>query len=103
MVDVFDGAGRLVRRLVPVGGALNAPWSMALAPTDFGAFSGALRVANVGDGTIAAFDAASGRPLGSLTRPDAMASLAASTCSEAEIRNPPRAARSAATLNRNKR
>ena len=49
---------------------MNAPWSTALAPTDFGAFSGALLVANVGDGTIAAFDAASGRPLGSLTKPD---------------------------------
>ena len=70
LVNVFDGAGRLVRRLIPAGGVLNAPWSMALAPTDFGAFSGALLVANVGDGTIAAFDAASGRPLGSLTKPD---------------------------------
>lgn len=70
LVDVFDDAGRLLRRLVPAGGALNAPWSMAVAPAGFGAFGGALLVANVGDGTIAAFDAASGRALGALTRPD---------------------------------
>jgi uncharacterized protein (TIGR03118 family) len=70
LVDVFDGAGRLIRRLVPTGGALNAPWSLALAPAGFGAFSGALLVANAGDGTIAAFDTASGRALGALTRPD---------------------------------
>ena len=70
LVNAFDGAGRLMRRLVLAGGALNAPWSMALAPDDFGAFSGALLVANAGDGTIAAFDAASGRSLGALTGPD---------------------------------
>jgi uncharacterized protein (TIGR03118 family) len=49
---------------------LNAPWSLALAPPGFGAFSGALLVANAGDGTIAAFDTASGQALGALTRPD---------------------------------
>jgi len=70
LVNVFDGAGRLVRRLVAAGGALNALWSLALAPADFGAFGGALLVANAGDGTIAAFDLASGRPLGRLARPD---------------------------------
>jgi uncharacterized protein (TIGR03118 family) len=69
-VNVFDGAGRLMRRLVSAGGALNAPWSLALAPADFGTFSGALLAANAGDGTITAFDAASGRPLGALTQPD---------------------------------
>jgi uncharacterized protein (TIGR03118 family) len=68
LVNAFDATGRLVRRLVPVGGALNAPCSMALAPADFGTFGGALLVANAGDGTIAAFDPESGRPLGLLTR-----------------------------------
>jgi uncharacterized protein (TIGR03118 family) len=70
LVDVFDDSGRLLRRLVPPGGALNAPWSMAVAPAGFGAFGGALLVANVGDGTITAFDATSGQALGTLTRPD---------------------------------
>jgi uncharacterized protein (TIGR03118 family) len=59
--------------LVPAGSALNAPWNVALAPADFGAFGGALLVANAGDGTIAAFDPASGRPLGRFTKPDGAA------------------------------
>ncbi|MFO1271041.1 MAG: TIGR03118 family protein [Rubrivivax sp.] len=66
LVDVFDFGGRLLQRLVPAGGALNAPWGLAVAPAGFGAFSGALLVANGGDGTIAAFDTASGRLLGTL-------------------------------------
>lgn len=70
LVNAFDAAGRLVRHLGVAGGALNAPWSLALAPADFGAFGGALLVANAGDGTIAAFDTASGRLLGRLARPD---------------------------------
>jgi uncharacterized protein (TIGR03118 family) len=73
LVNAFDGAGRLVRRLVPPDTGLNAPWSVALAPADFGPFGGALLVANAGDGTIAAFDATSGRPLGALTWPDGTA------------------------------
>jgi uncharacterized protein (TIGR03118 family) len=70
LVNVFDETGRLVRRLIDAGGALNAPWSMVIAPADFGMFSGALLVANAGDGTITAFDVTSGRPLGSLARSD---------------------------------
>lgn len=70
LLNVFDGAGQLVRRLVPLGGALNAPWSIALAPADFDALSGALLVANSGDGTITAFDVGSGRSLGALTGSD---------------------------------
>ena len=38
---------------------MNAPWGIALAPASFGAFGGDLLVANFGDGTINAFDAAS--------------------------------------------
>jgi uncharacterized protein (TIGR03118 family) len=70
LVNVFDGTGQLVRRVVPTGGTLNAPWSVAIAPAGFGMFGGALLVANSGDGTIAAFDAASGRSLGTLRKPD---------------------------------
>jgi uncharacterized protein (TIGR03118 family) len=42
------------------GGKLNAPWGMAIAPAGFGKFGGDLLVANFGDGTIAAFDPATG-------------------------------------------
>src|SRR5262249_46205691 len=37
-----------------------SPWGLAIAPKTFGPFSGALLVANFGDGTIAAFDLATG-------------------------------------------
>ena len=30
-VDVFDTAGNLVQRLIPVGGKLNAPWAMVMS------------------------------------------------------------------------
>src|SRR5262249_12226097 len=41
-------------------GRLNSPWGMAIAPENFGPFSGALLVANFGDGTIAAFNRRTG-------------------------------------------
>jgi uncharacterized protein (TIGR03118 family) len=64
-VDVFDPDGRLLRR-VASRGALNAPWGLALAPTSFGKFGGALLVGNFGDGTINAYGPLTGRWLGSL-------------------------------------
>ena len=54
-VDAFDTAGNLVAR-VAQHGQLNAPWGLALAPADFGRFSGDLLVGNFGDGTINAFE-----------------------------------------------
>jgi uncharacterized protein (TIGR03118 family) len=54
-VDVFDTSGNFLDR-VASGGTLNAPWGLALAPSDFGAFSNDLLVGNFGDGTINAFD-----------------------------------------------
>lgn len=45
---------------------LNAPWGMVIAPDNFGEFSGALLVANFGDGTIMAYDRISGAELGYL-------------------------------------
>jgi uncharacterized protein (TIGR03118 family) len=63
LIDEFDAAGVLVRR-VATGGALNAPWGMALAPQGFGALSGALLVGNFGDGRINAYDASTGAFLG---------------------------------------
>lgn len=69
-VDAFDTTGHLVKRLVPVGGALNAPWGMAMAPANFGAFSNALLVANTGDGVVHAFDSTTGAPMGTLSMAD---------------------------------
>lgn len=58
-LDVFDTDGNLVQRLVSAG-ALNAPWGLAWAPTGFGKFGGDLLVGNFGDGTINAYDPATG-------------------------------------------
>ncbi|MFL6688827.1 MAG: TIGR03118 family protein [Alphaproteobacteria bacterium] len=65
-VDVFDFSGHLKKRLI-ANGPLNAPWGMALAPQDFGAFSGALLVGNFGNGRINAFNRDTGEFLGMLT------------------------------------
>jgi uncharacterized protein (TIGR03118 family) len=54
-VDAFDTSGNLVAR-VAQHGPLNAPWGLALAPADFGRFSGDLLVGNFGDGKINAFE-----------------------------------------------
>src|SRR4029079_1158276 len=54
-VDAFDTSGKLIMRLKS-GRWMNAPWGIALAPSDFGKFSGDLLVGNFGSGEIAAFD-----------------------------------------------
>jgi uncharacterized protein (TIGR03118 family) len=64
LVDVFDTQGTLRMHLIAAGGRLNAPWGLALAPTDFGTLSNALLVANFGDGIINAFDASTGNFIG---------------------------------------
>jgi uncharacterized protein (TIGR03118 family) len=64
-VDIYDTNGKLIKQLV-AGGALNAPWGLALAPSDFGTLSGALLVGNFGDGNINAYDAAAGTLIGSV-------------------------------------
>jgi uncharacterized protein (TIGR03118 family) len=53
-VDAFDLAGNLQGR-VAQHGQLNAPWGLALAPSDFGRFSNDLLVGNFGDGQINAY------------------------------------------------
>ena len=50
-VAVFDMSGNLVTNLVTQG-PLNSPWGLAIAPTSFGDFAGALLVGNFGDGKI---------------------------------------------------
>jgi uncharacterized protein (TIGR03118 family) len=54
-VSIFDVNGNFLKRAIS-GGNLNAPWGIALAPTTFGQFGGALLVGNFGDGTINAYD-----------------------------------------------
>ena len=64
-LNVFDQNGKLLKRLIS-NGPLNAPWGLALAPANWGAFGGALLVGNFGDGRINAFDRDSGAQLGTL-------------------------------------
>src|SRR5580704_17224815 len=56
-VTVFNLNGTLIANLVSEG-PLNSPWGMAIAPSSFGLFSGALLVGNFSDGKINAFNAA---------------------------------------------
>jgi uncharacterized protein (TIGR03118 family) len=53
-VDMYDTSGVLLQR-VATRGPLDAPWGLAMAPDDFGQFSGDLLVGNFGDGRINAF------------------------------------------------
>jgi uncharacterized protein (TIGR03118 family) len=64
-VEVYDTSGKWIRCFAERG-ALDAPWGVALAPTSFGRFGGALLIGNFGDGIINAFEPLSGRHLGSL-------------------------------------
>lgn len=64
-VDVFDTNGHLIRRLISHG-PLDAPWGLVRAPDQFGRFSHALLVGNVGNGHINAFDFKTGAFLGTL-------------------------------------
>ena len=60
-VDAYDTSGAILAR-VAQHGQLDAPWGLALAPANFGRFSGDLLVGNFGDGQINAFqETANGR------------------------------------------
>ncbi|MGY0500654.1 TIGR03118 family protein [Nocardia sp. FBN12] len=59
-VAEFDGAGKLVR-IIDDGGRLNAPWGVAIAPSNFGALSGKLLIGNFGGlGRVLAYDDTTG-------------------------------------------
>lgn len=60
VVDIFDQNGNFVKTFAS-GGTLNAPWGVVKTPASFGTFSNSILVGNFGDGTINAFDAASGK------------------------------------------
>jgi uncharacterized protein (TIGR03118 family) len=64
-VATFNLNGSLIANLVSEG-PLNSPWGMAIAPANFGPFSGALLVGNFTDGKINAFNATTGALLGTL-------------------------------------
>jgi uncharacterized protein (TIGR03118 family) len=70
LVDVFDLQGTLQTHLVATGGALNAPWGVALAPANFGKFSNMLLVGNFGDGKINVYDPSTGAMQGTLSNND---------------------------------
>ncbi|MHB8410406.1 MAG: TIGR03118 family protein [Candidatus Acidiferrales bacterium] len=64
-VSLFDANGNFVRRVISQG-QLNSPWGVVMATANFGQFSNDLLVGNFGDGTINAFDPATGSFLGAL-------------------------------------
>jgi uncharacterized protein (TIGR03118 family) len=68
-VDVFDLNGNKVKRLISHG-ALNSPWGLALAPANFGKFSGDLLVGNFGNGHINAYNLENGSARGHMLRPN---------------------------------
>ena len=68
-VVIFDTDGRKLVKLEN-GQWFNAPWGVALAPADFGAFSHRLLIGNFGDGSINAFDFASGKHVGAMLDTD---------------------------------
>jgi uncharacterized protein (TIGR03118 family) len=67
IVDVFDTNGNFVKRAIDVGGNLNAPWGVAIAPTGFGIFGGDLLVGNFGDGIINVYNPTTFAFVGQLT------------------------------------
>jgi len=64
-VNVFNNNGKLLLR-VQHNSTMNAPWGIAQAPGDFGAFSHRLIIANFGDGFLHAYNAVSGKHEGQL-------------------------------------
>ena len=59
-VRVYTPDGRMILKLES-GPWMNAPWGMAIAPSDFGPYGHSILVANFGSGWIAAFDPITGR------------------------------------------
>jgi len=66
VVDIFDLSGNFVKHFT-IKGSLNAPWGLAVAPSNFGQFSNDILVGNLGDGHITAFDPNTGANLGQLS------------------------------------
>jgi len=58
-VDLFSTDGTMVRRITS-DSHLNAPWGVVIPPAGFGSLAGDLLVGNFGDGTINAYNFATG-------------------------------------------
>ncbi len=71
-VDAFSLTGVFERRIVSLGGEVNSPWGLDIAPASFGAFAGDLLVGNFGDGTISVFNPLSGAFEGKLLGQDGL-------------------------------
>ena len=61
-VAIFSTDGKLVKTLINGDRHLNSPWGIALAPSNFGKFSGDLFVGNFGDGHINVYRPFAGKP-----------------------------------------
>ena len=68
LVGAFTPAGKLITWFEQVND-LNAPWGLAMAPSEFGTFSHHLLVGQFGSGEILAFNPASGAFAGKLLQP----------------------------------
>jgi uncharacterized protein (TIGR03118 family) len=68
-VGIYNTRLHLISTL-QYGSWFNAPWGVALAPSDFGPFSHRLLISNFGDGTIHAFNALTGEYVGAMLNPD---------------------------------
>ena len=68
-VDAFSLDGTFERRIVSMGGQVDSPWGLDIAPASFGSLAGDLLVGNFGDGTISAFDPTTGVFEGELLGP----------------------------------
>jgi uncharacterized protein (TIGR03118 family) len=64
-VGVFTPTGRLLVALQH-GPWFNAPWGIAMAPSDFGKFTHRLLIGNFGDGTVNAFNIVTGKHEGTM-------------------------------------
>ncbi len=62
---VFSPTGKLLLTLQH-GPWFNAPWGIAMAPGDFGKFTHRLLIGNFGDGTVHAFNTATGKHEGAM-------------------------------------
>jgi uncharacterized protein (TIGR03118 family) len=65
-VDAFSLDGTFEKRIASMGGPLNSPWGLDIAPASFGAIGGDLLVGNFGDGTISIFNPTTDAYLGKL-------------------------------------
>jgi uncharacterized protein (TIGR03118 family) len=71
-IDAFNLDGTFEKRIASLGGPINSPWGLDIAPASFGHFAGDLLVGNFGDGTISIFNPTTDAYLGKLLGKDGM-------------------------------